>query len=89
MTDSAHRVPRTGAEHYLLAGQLLEHARFMLDTEAAPEHAAEFVQRQIAVATLGQAHALLAVAAAIGLSSDTGTLDRQAWRDAANTRPAR
>ena len=89
VTESAHRVPRTGAEHYLLAGQLLEHARFMLDTEVAPEHAAELVQRQIAVATLGQAHALLAAAAAIGLSSDTGPLDMQAWRDAASTRPER
>jgi hypothetical protein len=73
----------TGAEHYLAAEQLLEHAATMLDASVAPEHVGELVQRQIAVATLGQAHALLAVASAAGLTADLSVADSIAWRNAA------
>jgi hypothetical protein len=73
----------TGPQHFLRAEQLLEHAVTMLDANVAPERAAELVQRQLAVATLGQAHALLAVAATVGLSADLGVIEEKAWRDAA------
>jgi hypothetical protein len=73
----------TGPQHYARAEQLLGHAATMLDTEADPSRAAELIQRQIAIATLGQAHALLASAAAAGLSARMGPLDEQEWRDAA------
>jgi hypothetical protein len=59
----------------------------MLDADVDPHRAAELVQRQIAVATLGQAHALLAAAAAAGLSASVGPLDEQEWREAAAMRP--
>ncbi len=62
----------TGPEHYAAAERLLEHAATMLDADVGSERAAELVQRQIAVATVGQAHALLAAAAAIGLSARLG-----------------
>ena len=47
----------TGPQHYVAAEQLLEHAAAMLDTDVDPSRATELVQRQIAVATLGRAHA--------------------------------
>jgi hypothetical protein len=77
----------TGPQHYATAEQLLEHAATMLDADVDPQRAAELVQRQIAVATLGQAHALLAAAAAVGLSASMGPLDEQEWRDAAAAQP--
>ena len=77
--------PATGPQHYAAAEQLLEHAATMLDADVDPQRAAELVQRQIAVATLGQAHALLAAAA--GLSARMGPLDEQEWRGAAAARP--
>ncbi len=77
----------TGPQHYAAAEQLLKHAATMLDADVDPERAAELVQRQIAVATLGQAHALLAAAAAAGLSAGMGPLDEQEWREAAAVRP--
>jgi len=40
-------------QHYLAAEQLLEHAATMLDADMVPERAAELIQRQIAMATLG------------------------------------
>jgi hypothetical protein len=78
----------TGPEHYAAAERLLEHAATMLDADVGSERAAELVQRQIAVATVGQAHALLAAAAAIGLSARLGPLDEQEWRETAAGRPA-
>jgi hypothetical protein len=63
----------TGPQHYAMAEQLLGHATTMLDTDVDPGHAAELIQRQIAMATLGQAHALFA--AAVGLSARMGPLD--------------
>jgi hypothetical protein len=73
----------TGAEHYLAAEQLLEHAAAMLDVAVGPEHEHELVQRQIAVATCAQAHALLAAAAVAGLTADLSVADSLAWRKAA------
>lgn len=61
----------------------------MLEADVDPERAAELVQRQIAVATLGQAHALLAAAAAIGLQGAISSLDEREWREAAAVRPDR
>jgi hypothetical protein len=78
----------TGPEHYLTAERLLEHAATMLDADVGSERAAELVQRQIAVAALGQAHALLAAAAAVALSARMGPLDEQEWRETAAVRPA-
>jgi hypothetical protein len=59
----------TGPDHFRRAEQLLEHASAMLDTEVAPQDRAELVARQAAVATMADAHALLAAAAALGLSA--------------------
>ena len=59
----------TGPQHYRAAEQLLEHAATMLEADVDPERATELVQRQIAVATHGQAHALLAAAAVVELSA--------------------
>ncbi len=77
----------TGPQHYATAERLLEHAATMLDADVDPEHAHELVQRQIAVATLSQAHALLAAAAAVGLSASMGPLDEREWRETASSRP--
>jgi hypothetical protein len=77
----------TGPQHYRAAEQLLEHATTMLDADVDPSRAAELIQRQIAVATLGQAHALLA--AAIGLQGAISSLDEREWREAAAVRPDR
>jgi hypothetical protein len=60
-------------------------AAAMLDVDVGPQRAAELVRRQIAVAALGHAHALLAAAA--GLSASMGPLDEQEWREAAAARP--
>ena len=79
-----------GPDHYDLAEKLLEHAASMLDTDVAPADRAELVQRQAAIASMATAHAVLAAAAAIGLSAHLDTLDTQAWRDVAaigSTRP--
>ena len=73
--------------HYAAAERLLQHAATMLDADVDPQRTAELVQRQIAVATLGQAHALLAAAAAVGLSASMGALGEQEWRDAVAIRP--
>jgi hypothetical protein len=77
----------TGPQHYAAAERLLEHAATMLDADVDADHAHELIQRQIAVATVGQAHALLAAAAAVGLSASMGALDEQEWRDAVAVRP--
>ena len=77
----------TGPEHYLAAERLLEHAAAMLDADVDPERAAELVRRQVAVAALGQAHALLAATATLGLSASMGPLDEQEWKVAAAVRP--
>jgi hypothetical protein len=79
-----------GPDHYDRAEELLEHAAAMLDTEVAPEDRAELVARQAAVASMATAHALLAAAAAIGLSAHLDSLNSQAWHDVAaagSTRP--
>lgn len=76
----------TGPEHYALAENLLEHAASMLETNVAPEDRAELVARQAAVASMATAHALLAGAAATGLSAHLDIGDTNAWRDAAATR---
>lgn len=76
----------TGPDHYAAAERLLGHARAMLDVSVAPEVAAEHVQRQSAVASMATAHALLAVAAALGLSAHLDAADIRAWRDVAATR---
>jgi hypothetical protein len=78
----------TGPEHYQLSEQMLEHARSMLDIDVAAEDRAELVQRQAAVASMATAHAVLAAAAAIGLSAHLDIGDTSAWRDAAATRLA-
>lgn len=75
-----------GPGHYREAEQLLEHAASMLDTDVAPELRAELIQRQVAVATMAHAHALLAAAAAIGLSVHLEATDTNAWREVAKTR---
>ena len=82
----------TGPEHFRAAEQMLEHAASMLDTDVAAEDLAELVQRQAAIASMATGHALLATAAAIGLSAHLDTAETQAWRDIAATRvvgPAR
>lgn len=76
----------TGPQHYRVAEQLLEHAATMLDADVDPARAAELIQRQTAVATLGQAHALLAAAAATGLQGAISSIDEREWREAAATR---
>jgi hypothetical protein len=76
----------TGPEHYLQAERLLEHAAGMLGTEVAPEDRIEFVQCQAAIAGMASAHAVLAVAAAIGLSAHLDRADELTWRDAAASR---
>jgi hypothetical protein len=77
----------TGPEHYLAAEHLLEHAATMLAADVDPQRAAELVQGQIAVAALGEAHALLAATATLGLSASMGPLDEQEWKGAAAVRP--
>jgi len=54
-------------------------------TEADPGHRAELVARQAATATMACAHAVLAAAAATGLSAHLDPLDTDAWRDVAAT----
>jgi hypothetical protein len=76
----------TGPEHFRIAEALLEHAASMLDTDVASELAAGLVQRQAAVASMATAHAVLAAAAAIGLSAHQDPADTRAWRDVAATR---
>ena len=73
----------TGPDHYSAAERLLEHAASMLETNVAPEERAELVQRQAAVASMATGHALLAAAAAIGLSAHLEPSDTRAWRDVA------
>jgi hypothetical protein len=72
-----------GPQHFRQAEKLLEHAASMLDTDVAPEARAELVQRQAAVASMATAHAVLAAAAAIGLSAHLDRTDELAWRDVA------
>ena len=86
MTEAVGRM--TGPDHYGAAERLLEHAAGMLATNVAPEDRAELVQRQAAVASMATAHAVLAAAAAIGLSAHLDISDTSAWRDAAATRLA-
>lgn len=76
----------TGPQHCRAAEQLLEHAATMLDADIDPTRATELIQRQIAVASLGQAHALLAAAAAMGLQGTISSIDEREWREAAATR---
>lgn len=57
----------------------------MLEANVAPEDRAELVARQAAVASMATAHALLAAAAATGLSVHLDIGDTNAWRDAAAT----
>jgi hypothetical protein len=56
----------------------------VLEVDGAPGCAPELVQRQLAIATLGHAHALLALAAEVGLSADLGVIEEQAWRGRCN-----
>jgi hypothetical protein len=49
--------------------------------------AGELIQWQIVPASLGQGHARLAAAAAVGLSASMGPLNAQEWREAAAVRP--
>jgi hypothetical protein len=79
----------TGPDHYDRAEQLIEHPAAMLDTNLAPEERAELVAHQAAIASMGTAQAVLAAAAAIGLSAHLDTLDTQAWRDVAAIGSAR
>jgi hypothetical protein len=58
----------------------------MLDVNLAPEDGAELVARHAAVATMATAHAVLAAAAAIGLSAPLHIPGAQAWRGAAASR---
>jgi hypothetical protein len=69
----------TGPDHFRRAEQLLEHASAMLDTEVAPEDRAELVACQAAVATMANAHALLAATA--GLSARLDVAEASAWRE--------
>jgi hypothetical protein len=73
----------TGPDHLRAAEQLLEHDASVLDTDVAAEDRAELVQRQAAVATTATGHALLAAAAAIGLSAHLDRADTRAWRNVA------
>jgi hypothetical protein len=73
----------TGPGHFREAERLLEHEASMLDIEVAPEDRAELVQRQAAVASMATAHAVLAAAAAIGLSAHLDRADERAWREVA------
>ena len=73
----------TGPDHFRAAEQLLEHAASMLDTDVAAEDRTELVQRQAAIASMATGHALLAAAAAIGLSAHLDTADTRAWRKVA------
>jgi hypothetical protein len=75
----------TGPQHYAASERLLEHATSMLDAVVAPEDRAELVARQAAVAAMAHAHAVLAVAAAVGLSAHLERLDERAWREVAAT----
>lgn len=45
----------TGADHYRLAEQLLEHAAAMLDTNVAPQDRVELVVCQAAIAAMARA----------------------------------
>lgn len=74
-----------GPGHYRRAEQLLEHAASMLDIDVASELRGELIQRQAAVAAMAHAHAVLAAAAAIGLSAHMDVTDTNAWREAAKT----
>lgn len=73
----------TGPEHYVQAENLLEHAASMLGTEVGQDGAGEMVARQQAVATMATAHAVLAVAAVLGMSAPLDIPDAQGWRDVA------
>ena len=75
----------TGPDHFRAAEQLLDHAASMLDTDVAPEDRAELVQRQATVVSMATGHALLAAAAAIGLSAHLEPTDTRAWKDVAAT----
>jgi hypothetical protein len=59
----------TGPDHYKAAEKLLEQASSMLSTNVAPEERTELVIRQAVMAMQGAAHAVLALAAATGLSA--------------------
>jgi len=65
----------TGPEHYQQAERLLEHASAMLDARVEPEMEGELVPRQAAVAAMASAHAVLALAAATGLSAHLDPAD--------------
>ena len=75
----------TGPEHYLAAERLQEHARAMAAVDDSPDEAvtAARVQRRIADLADAQVHALLALAAVLGLGADMGQTDERAWRKVA------
>jgi hypothetical protein len=75
----------SGPEHYRRAEQLLEHAAGMLAENVAREDVAELVARQAVVVSEASAHAVLAVAAVLGMSAPLDAPESQAWRDAART----
>jgi len=75
----------TGPVRFREAERLVEHAAWMLDSDVAPEDPAELGQRRGVVATMATVHALLALAAATGLSAHLDTLDTQARHDVAVT----
>jgi hypothetical protein len=74
----------TGPDHYKAAEKLLEQASSMLSTNVAPEERTELVVRQAVMVMRGAAHAVLALAAATGLSAHLDSLDTQTWRDVAS-----
>jgi hypothetical protein len=57
----------------------------MLDVAIAPEDRADLIARQAAIASMATAHAVLAAAAAIGLSAHLDATDASAWRHIART----
>lgn len=77
----------TGPDHYLAAQRLQEHVRALAAADDSPDPAvtAERIQRRMADLAEAQVHALLALAAAVGLGSDMGQADERAWREVAAT----
>jgi hypothetical protein len=65
----------TGPEHYERAGRLLEQATGILDASVAPEDRDGLVARQAGVASMATAHAVLSLAAAVGLSAHLDAAD--------------
>ena len=64
----------TGPEHYAAAERLQEHARAMAAADDSPDEAvtAARIQRRMADLADAQVHALLALAAVLGISCRSG-----------------